>query len=88
VLSEDGELLYRRILAHSHVNEQPFIRSGGPVEIGADEIVLVRAHMNPGGYGGTVLKGSPGTGFEAVDVSPDFAAGAANQNPLPTGCAF
>ncbi|MCB0054175.1 MAG: hypothetical protein KDE24_32035, partial [Caldilinea sp.] len=31
VLDSDGNLLYRRILTHSHVDEQPFIRSGGPV---------------------------------------------------------
>lgn len=41
VLSEDGKLIYRRILAHSHADEQPFIRSGGPVKIDTDAIVWV-----------------------------------------------
>jgi hypothetical protein len=88
VLSEDGELLYRRILAHSHVNEQPFVRSGGPVPIGAETVVWVRVHMNPGGYGGTVYKGSVQAGFEAAELSPEFAAEADGLAPLPGSCAF
>ncbi|MGA9190363.1 MAG: hypothetical protein WBZ24_01400, partial [Anaerolineales bacterium] len=31
VVTPNGDLLYRRILLHSHVDEQPFARSGGPV---------------------------------------------------------
>jgi len=88
VLSEDGQLLYRRILLHSHVTEQPFVRSGGPVEIAADEVVWVRAHMNIGGYGGQVFKGSAAAGFQPAEPGPSFASGVENLDPLPTGCAF
>ncbi len=45
VLNEEGKLLYRRILAHSHVKEQPFERSGGPVTVNDNEIVIIRAHV-------------------------------------------
>jgi len=89
VLSEDGQLLYRRVLDHSHVNEQPFVRSGGPVAIEADVVLWVRAHMNTaGGYGGKALKGSVEKGFEKADLDADFAAGVASEPPLPDGCAF
>jgi len=88
VLTQDGELIYRRILAHSHVSEQPFVRSGGPVAIGPDTVVLVRAHMHPGGYGGSVFKGSVHAGFEEVELSPGLAAGIEKEPPQPTGCAF
>lgn len=88
VINEDGVLLYRRILLHSHVDEQPFTRSGGPVPIEADTLVLVRAHMNTSGYGGTALKGSVNSGFQAVDLEPDFASELADAPPLPEDCAF
>jgi hypothetical protein len=88
VVSQDGELLYRRILLHSHVNEQPFSRSGGPVPIDAESIVLVRAHMHPSGYGGIVMRGSAVNGFEPFEVGADFAQDLAQQPPLPDGCNF
>jgi hypothetical protein len=88
IVSQDGELIYRRILLHSHVDEQPFTRSGGPVSIEADTIVLVRAHMHPGGYGGAALKGSLEQGFEQVELSADFAANLVETLPLPEGCNF
>lgn len=88
VLAEDGTLRYRRILAHSHVGEQPFVRSGGPVDIAPDTVVWVRAHMHPGGYGGQVLKGSVQGGFAVASVRADFAADVETLDPQPTGCAF
>ena len=88
VVSEDGELLHRRILLHSHVTEQPFTRSGGPVPIDADTVVWVRAHMNVGGYGGTAFKGSVNAGFQQAELDPDFAAGLEETPPLPEDCAF
>lgn len=88
VLSEDGELLHRRILAHSHVDEQPFTRSGSSIDITETRLVYVRAHMNNAGYGGQVMKGTVKGGFDTSEVTDDFASGVANQEPLPTGCAF
>ena len=88
MLTEDGTLLYRRILAHSHVDEQPFVRSGGPVDIAPDTVVLVRAHMHPGGYGGQAMKGSAAVGFEMVSVAADFAVDVEVLEPQPSGCAF
>ena len=88
VLGEDGTLLYRRILAHSHVDEQPFERTGGPVDIQADTRVFVRAHMNVAGYGGTVFAGTPSGTFAAEDFDANAAAGVETQDPLPESCAF
>lgn len=88
VVSEDGRLLYRRVLLHSHVDEQPFSRDGGPVPIGRDTVVWVRAHQYPGGYGGAALKGSVRAGFRAAVPPAGFAAGLAKSPPLPTGCDF
>ena len=88
VVSEEGALIYRRVLLHSHVGEQPFVRSGGPVGIEADTAVWVRAHMNTEGYGGAAFRGSVREGFREAELSPDFAADLADEEPLPDGCAF
>ncbi|MEZ4385249.1 MAG: hypothetical protein R3A79_28230 [Nannocystaceae bacterium] len=89
VVTPGGDLIYRRILAHSHVDEQPFTRSGGPVEVGADDEVIVRAHMSPGGYGGQALRGSAGGGFTVdASIAADFAPALEQAPPLPEGCAF
>lgn len=88
VVSADGKLLYRRVLAHSHVDEQPFTRAGGPVPVQPDTVVWVRAHMSASGYGGTVLKGSAKNGFAKSEPSANFAASLTKQPPLPDGCAF
>ncbi|WP_299222513.1 hypothetical protein [uncultured Aquimarina sp.] len=88
IVSEDGTLLYRRILGHSHVNEQPFIRSGGPVNIAKDKIVYIRAHMNNQGYGNVVFKGSVSVGFSQETLETTFASELETTAPLPNGCAF
>jgi len=88
VVSEDGGLLYRRILLHSHVDEQPFVRSGGPVEIEADTVVFVRAHMNTTGYGGAVMKGTVQDGFMPVEVADGFGSELERVPPQPEDCAF
>jgi len=88
VVGTDGKLFYRRVLLHSHVDEQPFTRSGGPVPIQADTVVWVRAHMNTRGYGGTAFKGSVKSGFKPAVPDEGFAAGLVKQPPLPDGCDF
>ncbi len=88
LLSENGELIHRRILLHSHVNEQPFTRSGTEIDIPEKQIVFVRAHMNNAGYGGQVMKGTITDGFVAVNLTEAFAPEVENEEPLPERCAF
>ncbi|HIG31818.1 MAG TPA: hypothetical protein EYQ50_30000 [Verrucomicrobiales bacterium] len=88
ILSESGELLYRRILAHSHVAEQPFVRRGGPVPIAPNQIVWIRAHMNSHGYGRSALRGSVEDGFIRLHLSPRFASEVEFTGPLPASCLF
>lgn len=88
IISEGGELIYRRILAHSHVNEQPFTRSGGTVDIIANQVVWIRAHMNNTGYGGKTFKGSTLSGFSEEMMPDNFALNLENESPQPDGCAF
>ena len=88
VLDGDGHLLYRRILEHSHPNEQPFDRDGGPVAVQPDQPLVVRAHLSTHGYAGAVLKGSIAGGFTAWTPPADFARAVERQGPQPTGCLF
>lgn len=88
VLSLDRTLHYRRVLLHSHVTEQPFTRSGGPVAISPADQVYVRAHMNNTGYGSMVMKGSPEAGFTPIEIDSDFALHLAQEEPLPVDCDF
>jgi len=81
-------LIYRRILGHSHVNEQPFVRSGGKVNIKKDQVIIIRVHMNNSGYSVNTFKGSINNGFSVFETATNFANNLASQNPLPTGCAF
>jgi hypothetical protein len=87
VVSEQGQLLHRRVLMHSHPDEQPFTRPDGPVALAADQTVVVRAHFHPTGYGGAALRGSVARGFAPWPEAPaGFAAGLAHSPPLPTEC--
>lgn len=90
VVSLNEELIYRRILGHSHVNEQPFTRSGGTVKINATDVVIIRGHMNTTGYGeGKIaMKGSAKDGFNPYVLAKYFANSVEIDSPQPSGCAF
>jgi len=88
VFTENGTLVYRRILGHSHVNEQPFTRSGGKIEIAKDQKVFVRAHMNNLGYGTRIFSGTVAGGLFASDLDVGFAMELSTTAPLPENCAF
>jgi hypothetical protein len=88
VITDDGRLIYRRILGHSHIAEQPFVRSGGKVKIGKEDEVLIRAHMNGAGYGGVQFRGSVNEGFQKTKGNKDLALHLEKALPLPSGCAF
>ena len=88
VLDSKGKLLYRRILFHSHPNDQPFTRSGGAITLDPDAIVYVRGHMNKLGYVGDTFVGSIAKGFKKAEKVPDFSKSLESQKPLPDGCAF
>ena len=99
VLTEDGALSYRRIIDHSHTDENgtsdpdkpgnTYTRNGGPVPVTADTVVLVRSHMSTGGYNGMVMRGTAAGDFvQAPDIGGDFAPDVELLEPQPTSCAF
>ncbi len=88
VLKQNGTLIYRRVLFHSHPSEQPFTRSGGSIDIKEDEKVYIRVHMNNKGYTGNIFFGSVKDGFALADDKPTFSYSIETEAPLPDGCAF
>jgi len=57
VTAPDGTVVGTRILAHPHVDEQPFTRSLAGVKISGNiDEVTVRAHDLVHGYGGKTVK--------------------------------
>lgn len=56
IVGPDGAVLGTRVLAHPHVDEQPFTRSlGGVVIAGEITEVTIRAGDNVNGLGGKVM---------------------------------
>ncbi|WP_166638511.1 hypothetical protein [Maribacter spongiicola] len=51
------------MLTHSHVNEQPFTKSGSSILLKNDDEVYIRVHMNNSGYASTVQKEFIENGF-------------------------
>jgi len=88
VITPEGELLYRRVLLHSHVDEQPFTRTGGTVAISAQQPIIVRVHISGEGYSPIAKQGTVEAGFSEVSLPTDFATSLADVEPLPTDCAF
>ena len=88
IIDLEGNLIYRRILTHSHVEEQPFTRSGSNIPLKNEDEVYIRVHINTTGYASAVQKGSIVNGFSAAELSSDFAKGLEKVAPLPNGCAF
>ena len=90
VVTPEGELVYRRILAHPHtdgLSGNPFTRGGGPVEIAADQEVVVRAHLNDLGYVGVARRGTAGGSFViADDIDATFATSVESETPQPDEC--
>ena len=56
VVAPDGTLLGSRILAHPHVNEQPFTRSLSLDIPAGIESVTLQAHDSVHGFGGKTLR--------------------------------
>lgn len=88
VITPEGELIYRRVLLHSHVDEQPFRRTGGTVAIQPQREVIVRVHMSPDGYSPLAQTGTVDSGFVDTTLSKGFAADLESVEPLPKNCAF
>jgi hypothetical protein len=88
LLDQNGNLLYRRILLHSHVSEQPFTRAGEVVSLSGDQTVIVRVHMNNSGYSTSAMKGAVTYGFQKITLPENYFNNLEKEKPLPEGCAF
>lgn len=88
IVDLEGNLIYRRLLDHSHVTEQPFTRTGENIQLSENQEVYVRMHMNNSGYALQAQKGSVKVGFQATELDVEFAKDLEETAPLPDGCAY
>ncbi len=86
VVTPDQALIYRRILTHSHVNEQPFTRQGSPVQVDANDPLIIRLHMNNTGYASNAMQGSVQGGFERAILEDGFGQALEDDAPQPPTC--
>lgn len=86
IVSEKGDLIYRRLLERRHLSEQPINSIGEPVAIDPDTVVWIRLHQASTGYATTAMKGSVSTGFKERSVSRGFAVDLSTLPPLPPPC--
>jgi hypothetical protein len=84
ILNAQGDLVYQRVLGHPHVNEQPFTRSGGPVNIGKSDKIYIRAHLKNKGYVGDIFEGSVEKGFTLAKKNPLQPNGSDTTKPTIT----
>jgi hypothetical protein len=56
LLAEDGSVIATRVLAHPHVNEQPFTRSLSGIDLPAGRAILVESSTNRTGWSGDTLR--------------------------------
>jgi hypothetical protein len=88
IVTPAGELVARRILAHSHPTDNPFERSEPDVALDLETDVIIRAHMAPGGYSGDAIQGSFNSGFTTAELEDGWASSLADSPPLPEDCLF
>ncbi len=89
LVTPEGDLVHRRILNHSHPDDQPFTRSSEePVDVVSTLELYARAHLAPGGYVGSVYGGTIDGGFSETPVTDGFAADLESVAPQPNGCLF
>jgi len=81
--------MQRRILAHSHPDDQPFTRAAEePASVSSTTELYARAHLAPGGYVGAVFGGTVDAGFSKIAVEDGFASALESVAPQPDTCLF
>lgn len=88
IIDAEGKLLFRRVLSHSHVQEQPFARSGGSLTLSDTATLTLRGHMSNIGYGKEAMRGSIKDGFKSLELKEDYAIDLESESPQPPKCAF
>ncbi|PIE19232.1 MAG: hypothetical protein CSA66_02795 [Proteobacteria bacterium] len=86
IVRADATLAYRGVFDGPHLDPQPFSATATAVDVAADTLLIIRAHLEPAGYVGLSWFGSVGDGFTRTRVSAEFAAALETTEPLPTSC--